>query len=425
MDNLDILYLGLFVICLLFSGFFSSTETAFMSLQKIRLKHMERTGVEKADRVAKILSKPERFLTSILTGNNLVNTACATLATAIAVSLLGQDKENTAVFVATMGVTLLLLVFGEVIPKNYAAKHSQGVALFYARPVSLIMWLLTPSTAILNWMGTGVAKLAQGSADPETVVTEEEIRTMISVGMEEGVVEEEEAEMLHNIFEFGDSPVHEVMTPRPDIVWIEEGTRLRGFLEIYAKAPHSRFPVYKEHTDNVIGVVSIKDVLMAQAQRSIDDNDPLDDLVRPILYVPTSKPIGSTFAEMQSNDTRIAAVVDEFGSVDGIVTLEQLLEEIVGSIGDELGGDTKEFETIDERTFIVDGGMRVEEANEELGLNMPEGEYETVAGFVLARLGRIPEEGVQFKHGNLTLVVTRMRGMRIEKLRVTKEIISD
>jgi len=390
-------------------------------LQRSRMKHLERTGVSEADQVTKIMERPDRFLSGVLFGNNLVNAAAAALATALAISLWGEN-ENSAVLIGTIIITAVLLIFGEITPKTIAMRHSERLALFYARPVKIFLWVLTPILAVLSWIASGVAKIVGGTSVWKNVVTvtEDEIRTMITVGKEEGVVEEAEAEMLHNIFDFGDHSVSEAMTPRPDIVWIEQGTNLCNFLSIYADAPHSRFPVYHEDTENVIGLISAKDVLMAQARHNLNATTSIDELVRPIMFVPNSKRIGQAFAEMQATGNRMVIVVDEFGSVDGIATVEQLIEEIVGELGDELMTSTKDFETIDEHTFEVDGGMRVDEANEHLELNLPSGNYETVAGFMLAQLGHIPKENEQMRYGSLRLIVTKMRGMRIESIRMLK-----
>ena len=421
MGNTEIVYLVLALACVLLSAFFSSSETAFISLQKIRIKHMESTGVARAGRVAKLMEKPERFLSTVVLGNNLVNTAVAALGTAVAMSFL-VDDETIAVIVATVIVTVVLLVAAEVVPKIVAAQHSERMALAYVTPIRTVSWLLSPAVTVLEWIGTGFSKLVGGTPVSRTLVTEEEIRIMISVGKEEGVVEEAEAKMLHKVFEFGDDPVHEAMTPRPDVVWIEKGTKLADFLKIYSKSPHSRFPIYEESSDNVIGVVSIKDILMAQADDKLDQESSLDGLIRPTIFVPESKRIGELFTEMQETGNQMAIIVDEYGGIDGIVTMEQLLEKVVGHFGDELARRAKEFQAIDEYTYDVDGSMRIDEVNEELNVEMPAGDYETVAGFVLNRLGHIPKENEQFRFGNLKLVVKEMRGLKIEKLRITKEI---
>ena len=421
MDSTDTLYLVLALICVLLSAFFSSSETAFISLQRIRIKHLESKGVAGAGRVAKIMEKPERFLSTVVLGNNFVNTAAAALGTAVALSLLKGD-ETIALVVATVVVTAVLLVVAEIVPKIAAAQHSERMALVYVRPMMTISWVLSPLVKVLESIGTGASKLLGGEPVPRTIVTEEEIKTMISVGKDEGVVEEAEAKMLQKVFEFGDDPVHEAMTPRAEVVWVPKGTTLAEFLKIYSTDPHSRFPMYEESSDNVLGVVSIKDVLMAQAEGKLDADSPLDSLIRSTIFVPESKRVGELFAEMQETGNQMALVVDEYGGIDGIVTMEQLLEQVVGHFGDELARRAKEFQAIDEYTYDVDGSMKIEEVNEQLNLEIPEGEYETVAGFVLSKLGHIPKEGQQIRYGDLKFAVKEMKAMKIERLRIIKEI---
>ena len=417
-DGINILYLILFFLCLLLSAFFSSAEVAFISLQKIRLRHLMHTGVAGAEQVARMTERPERLLTTILLGNNLVNTAAAALGTVIAIALLGSG--GSSVLIATIAVTFLLLVFSEIAPKTIATRIGERLAFLYLRPMQVLTWILLPITAVLGRIASGLARIIGGQPATRGLISEEEIRTMISVGREEGAVEEAEAEMAERVFRFGDREVREVMTPRPDIIWVEKGIKLDEFLTIYAQAPHSRFPVYDETVDNIAGILWIKDVLLAQAEGSMDKESSVTELARPTHFVPESKPIGELFAEMQVTRNQTAIIVDEYGGTAGLVTLEQLAEEIVGSLGDELTRGEKKFEAIDINTFQIDGGMRLEQANEELDLGLPEGDYETVAGFVLSLLAHIPKEGEQLKYHGLTLTITEMKGVKIEKLLVTK-----
>lgn len=418
MDSTSILYLVLFFLCLVASAFFSSAETAFISLPRTRVKHLVESGVIGAERVAKITEQPEKLLATVLLCNNLFNVAAAALGTAIAVSI-WTDNENIGILVATIVVTILLLIFAEVTPKTLAIRHPERMALLYVYPLGVITKIAYPVAVGLNWIASiltgGKAKV------PHSLVSEEEIRSMISVGREEGTVEEAEAELLHKVFVFGDRTVREVMSPRPEVVWIEKGTKLADFLGIYAEHPHTRFPVYQDSFDTVVGILSIKDVLMAQANSSLDKKSVIDDLVRPVLFVPETKRITHLFAEMQSQGYPMVVVIDEFGVTSGIVTMEQLVGEIVGEMGDELVKADKDFEVIDDRTIQIDGGMHVEEANQELGLELPTGDYDTVAGFLLSLLGHIPREGEQLRYGNLKLAVTQMRELRIEKILVTKD----
>jgi len=244
---------------------------------------------------------------------------------------------------------------------------------------------------------------------------------MISVGHKEGTVEESEAEMLHKVFDFGDRPVREVMVPRPEVISIEQGSKVGDFLNLYAESPLSRFPVFQENMDNVVGILSIKDVLMALAKGAISNESTIDELVRPAYFAPDAKRINELFAEMRDKNYRMTVVIDEYGGTAGIVSLSRLVEEIVGPVGDELAAIEKEFEIINAYTFQIDGSMRIEEANEEMELELPEGDYETVAGFVLSLLGHIPKTGEQLKYKDLKLVITEMQGVKIEKILLTKE----
>ena len=378
---------------------------------------MVATKVRGAERVARLINRPERLLSTILLGNNFVNTAAAALATAIAVSIWG----NQGILYATIAVTILLLVFGESTPKTIATHHTEGLTLALARPIEVISWLLTPFVVVLSWIASVFSRLVGGEPVPRSLASEEEIRTMISVGHKEGTVEEEEAEMLHKVFDFGDRPVHEVMVPRPEVVSIELGSKIADFLSLYAESPLSRFPVYQENMDNVVGILSIKDVLMAQAKGDITNESTIDDLVRPAYFAPEAKRVGELFAEMRDKNYRMAVVVDEYGGTAGIVSLSRLVEEIVGPVGDELAAAEKEYEVINEYTFQIDGSMRIEEINEEMELGLPKGDYETVAGFVLSLLGHIPRPNEQLRYKGLKLVITEMRGMKIEKILITKE----
>jgi len=414
---METLYLVFLFVCLLLSAFFSSAETAFISLQRIRLEHLVSTKVKRAGLVARMTERPEKLLSTILLGNNFFNTAAAALATVLAISI----WKEWGALIATIGITVVLLIFCETTPKTIATQHAERLSLVFARPIEVLSWLLTPFVVVLSWIASGFSKLVGGTPVPRSLVSEEEIRTMISVGHKEGAVEEAEAEMLHKVFDFGDRPVREVMVPRPEVVCIERGSKIADFLALYAQSPQSRFPVFQENMDNVMGILSIKDVLMAQAKGTIDNQSVIDGLVRPAYLTPETKRISELFTEMRDKNYQMSVVVDEFGGTAGIVSLNRLVEEIVGPVGDELAVVEKEYEVINEYTFQIDGGMRIEEANEEMELELPEGDYETVAGFVLDLLGHIPRENEQLRYKGLKLVVTEMQGPKIEKIELTKE----
>jgi putative hemolysin len=416
--SVEIWFLVLLILCLVLSAFFSGSETAFISLQRFRLEHMLNTEVKGAKRVARMLKQPEKLLSTILLSNNFVNTAAAALGTVLATAIWGQEK---GLLIATIVVTVLLLVFSETTPKTIAIRHAEGLSLLVARPIEAISWLLTPFVVALGWIASGISRLFGGEPLHSSLVSKEEIQTMISVGHKEGTVEKGEAEMLHNVFDFGNRPVREAIVPRTEVVWVEKGTKLADFLNIYAQSPLSRFPVYEDNMDNVLGILSVKDVLMAVAKGTTSNESTIDDLIRPAYFTPESKRISELFAEMRDKNYRMAVVVDEYGGTAGIVSLSRLVEEIVGPVGDELAAADKEYEAINEYTFQIDGGMRIEEANEEMGLELPEGEYETVAGFILDLLGHIPKPGQKLRYKDLKLVITDMRGVKIEKILLTKE----
>jgi putative hemolysin len=226
---------------------------------------------------------------------------------------------------------------------------------------------------------------------------------------------------LHNVFDFGDRPVREVLVPRPEVISVPKGTTLSEFFTIYSESPKSRYPVFEESMDNVIGTLSTKDVLMSIARDGITRESHVDDLVRPAYFAPETKRISDLFHDMRDKNYHMGIIVDEYGGTAGIVSLSRLMEEIFGPVGDELSAAEKEFESINEHTFQVDGGMRIDEANTEIGLNLPEGEYETVAGFILNITGNIPKQGQQIKYRDLKIVVTKMKGLKIEEVLITRE----
>jgi len=378
---------------------------------------MLETRVRGAERVARMVKQPEKFLSTILLGNNLVNTAAASLATALAVSV----WQEQGILYATIGVTAILLVFGEVTPKTVAFQHAERMSISFARPIEVISWLFTPFVAVLSWIASGFAKMFGGTTVSRSLASPEEIRTMITVAHRDGTVEKSEAEMLHRVFEFGDRHVREVMVPRPDVVAIARGSKIADFLALYVESPLSRFPVYQEDMDKVVGTLSVKDVLMGIAKNTINNESPIDELVRQPYFTPETKRIDELLAEMQAKNFHMAVVVDEYGDTAGIATLTNLVEEIVGGVGDEMAAIEKDYEIIDEHTFHIDGSMRIEEANDVMGLQLAEGDYETVAGFILHLLGHIPKIGEQLRYKDLKLTVTEMRGMKIEKILLTRE----
>ncbi|MCH8061103.1 MAG: HlyC/CorC family transporter [Chloroflexi bacterium] len=404
---------------LVFSAFFSSSEAAFLSVQRTRLSHMVNMGVPGAKRVEEMIDKPERLLSTILLGNNLVNVAFASIMTLFFVGLFEEGQEGTGVLVATAVGTGILLIVGEIVPKTIAVHHPERIAFLYARPLKGVEYLMLPIVVILDWTTHRLNTLL-GGANTRESITEGELRTLIDIGEAEGTFEPAEAEMLENVFRFGDRQVREVMTPRTEIVSLGRGATLREFLSLYSLHSHTRFPVYRDDEDNVIGIISSKDILKAMSTRGIGQDDSVTDVIRDALFMPETKLISELFDEMRHSGNQMAILVDEYGGLSGLVTLKRLVEEVVGPVGEEGEAPEEEYEAIDENTFQVDGGMSIEEVNEELGITLPDGEYETVAGFVLDVLGHIPAEGEQFEYGNLKFEVLEMSRMKIESVRLVK-----
>jgi putative hemolysin len=418
MSTSDTVYIILFAVCTLLSAYFAAAEVAIVSLPRYKLETMIQNQVKSAKLVAWFKDNPERFFSTILLGNNLVNIAAASLGTALLVGWLGEER---GILVSTIVVTIIILVFGDAIPKTSAAHHAGKISTALAPSIRAVSWILTPFVIILSWITYNFGRIFGARPMGRSLVSEEEIRTLITVGHQDGTVEEAEAEMLHKVFEFGDRPVREIMVPRTEIIFIEKGSKIADYLTLYQQHPLNRYPVFHEKRDNVVGIVSSKDILMSLAKGTCDIEQTIDNIIRPALFAPETKRMNEILAEMRDRNYHMCIVIDEYGGVAGLTTLTQLVEEIVGDVEDELGTAEKDFEIINDYTFQIDGTMRIEDVNEEMKLGLPTGDYETVAGFVLKLLGHIPRSGEQLRYRDLKLAVTRMSGMKIEEILVTKE----
>ena len=415
MDAGDSWRLALLVVCLALSGFFSASETAFIALPRARLLHLVRRGQPRANRVAQLLQRPERFLATVLLGNNLVNTAGAALATVLAISLIGND--TLAVLVATLGVTLVLLLFGETLPKTVAWHRSEQVAFALSRPLTVVGFILSPAVRLLQGFSTLTNK-ALGISGMAAGVGDEEIRTLIAAGAQTGTVEATEAALLEKVFRFGDRQMREIMTPRPEIVWLERGTSLANFLSVYRESSHTRFPVFDGTMENVVGVLSVKDVLSGMSGGAPDLQNEVTGMLRPAFFVPETKSVSETFGEMRQGGHTVVLTVDEFGGIAGVVTLTRILELIVGRTGEEGLKPSQQIISIGENTFELDGAMSIDEANDRLALDLPDGDYNTIAGFVLENVQRIPDNGYRFRFNELRFRITAVDGNKISRVEV-------
>ncbi|MCH8987332.1 MAG: HlyC/CorC family transporter [Chloroflexi bacterium] len=405
------------VVCLGLSGFFSASETAFIALPRARLMHLVRSGRPGADRVSHIIQRPERFLATVLLGNNLVNTAAAALATVLALNLI--TNKSLAVLAATAGVTTILLLFGETVPKNIAWRRSERVAFAVSRPVRLVELALSPVVSLLQLFST-LTNRALGISAVTPQIGEEEIRMMIAAGAQTGAVDAGEAALLEKVFRFGDRQMREIMTPRPEIVWIEQGDSLEDFLAIYSEHTHTRFPVYDGSMENVVGILSVKDVLAAMHGFQKDLDASVTGQLRPAFFVPETKSVSETFDVMREGGHGVVLTVDEFGGIAGLATLKQMMAVIVGQVGEEGSAPEEAVTVLGRDAFRMDAGMAISDINEELGLGIPEGDYQTLAGFILDRLGSIPEVGDVMEFGDLRITIKVMERVKIEEVELRR-----
>ena len=417
MEAAGLWQLILFFICLILSAFFSSSETAFVAVPRARLMQLVNNGHARASLVFRMLEHPERLLATVLLSNNLVNTAAAALGTAIALSLI--ENDTLAVLASTLVVTTLLLIFSETLPKTVAWKRSEQVAFAFSRPLVLVQRILFPGILVLQCITTLFTR-ALGLGDPVTRNSEEEIRALIMAGAQSGDMELTEAALLQKVFSFGDKQMREIMTPRPEIIWIEHGTTLEKFLSLYSEHSHTRFPVFEGSMENILGVLSNKDVIVAMGKGQVTQGDSVTTLLRPAFFVPETTTISGTFAEMQQNGYGLVLTVNEYGGIAGLATLNQLLEVIVGAIGDESDGPDESYTTVDENTYYLDAGIGIAEVNEKLNLGLPLGDYQTVTGFILAQLGYVPVAGELLLYGDLKLIVKASNEVRIEQVEVQR-----
>jgi putative hemolysin len=413
-----------------FNGLLAMSELAVVSSRAIRLQQRAESGDEGARTALALAREPNRFLSTVQIGITLIGILAGTFGGAsisakiseymIDAGLSEGLSDTLSIIIVVAAITYLSLIFGELVPKRVAMHNPERIAALVARPMRILSRVAAPFVAILSVSTAFVLRIIGLGGESSTGITEEEIRLMIGMSAESGSVEEAEAELLDRVFHFGDRRVHEVMVPRTEVVWLDSNNLIGDFFAVYAERPHSRFPVYKETPDDVAGILSIKEVLRRVALKQVDESSPVTDLMSSAMFVPETKLIGELFREMQDQGMQMAIAVDEFGGTAGIVTLEQLIEEMVGRVHDEMGPDEEEIQEIDERTAEVDGGLSVEEAREELDLEIPEGPYDTIAGFVLSELGHIPHEGESLTLPNAQITVIEMKGPKVERLRVLR-----
>ena len=419
-DQTTVTYFGIVAVIVLIalSGFFSSSEIAMFALPKHRIEGMVEEEVDGAARVKALKDDPHRLLVTILVGNNIVNIAMSSIATAVLSIHFGG---LLGVLIATFGITAIVLLFGESAPKSYAVENTESWALRIAKPLKLTEYLLLPLVVLFDYLTRQVNKVTGSTGAIETpYVTRDEIQEMIESGEREGVLEEEEHEMLTRIFRFNNTIVKEVMTPRLDVTAVPKDAGVDEAIETSIQSGHARLPVYEGSLDNILGVVHIRDLVrdLNYGENDRDDLE-LDDLIEPTLHVPESKNVDELLTEMRENRLHMAIVIDEFGTTEGLVTVEDMIEEIVGEILKT--GEEEPIEEIDELTVVVRGEVNIEDVNEALEIDLPEGEeFETIAGFIFNRAGRLVEEGEEITFDGVSITVEEVENTRIMKARLKK-----
>lgn len=408
MDSSSVIQIVTLVVLLLLSGFFSSAETSLTTVNKIRIRSLAEEGSKRAVTVLKITEDSGKMLSAILIGNNLVNTASASISATIAYSFGGY-----AVSIATFIITLLILIFGEITPKTMATIHAEKMALIYAPIISFFMKLMTPFIFIVNSLSRGLLFLLR--IDPNAkndLMTETELRTIVDVSHEDGVIESEEKEMIYNVFDLGDAKAKDVMVPRIHVTFADVESTYGELLEIFREDKFTRLPVYEETTDNVIGTINMKDLLLFDNKRDFH----IKNILREPYFTYEYKNISELLVEMREASFNIAIVLDEYGETAGLITLEDILEEIVGEIHDEYDENEEEnIRKINDSEYIIEGSTNLDDLDDELKFGLESEDYDSLGGFIIELLDRMPETGDEVVTANgIRLVVEKMDKNRVE-----------
>ena len=410
------------LIGLLGSAFISATEAAVLGSSRYKIEHRSEEGDKRAKLVIRIFDQYEKFFGTILLVGNLFNVMVASVGTTLAIATIGGGEPTILSTIAATGIaTVFVVVIGELTPKTLAVVAAEKWALITARIVLIMMTTSWPVVFAFTLIPRGIIQLFGGKESMASpIVTPGELRTLIDLGEAEGTVEENTGEMLDNIFRFGEMEVRDVMTPRPEIIWVSADATFGQFMDSYRLSPHTRFPVFDTDHDDVVGIFSVKDVLGSISESKLDLNRPVINLMRQAHFIPETKRLDDLFDEMQESGHKISLVVDEFGGIAGLITLTRVVEQIVGKTGEEGLKPDRRFVTVNANTFELDGGLEIGEANDELGLEIPEGDYETIAGFFLEQAQHLPTIGSRVRFGNLRMQVAEMEGSKIVNIHIRR-----
>lgn len=388
METSDVAQLIIIIVLIFLSGFFSSAETAFSTLNRVRMRNLEEEGSKKAAKVNKILESYSKMLSAILIGNNIVNLTASSLTTAFVIGVCG----NAYIGLGTGILTIVVLLGGEIIPKTWANLNSEKLALAYSSVIYALMKIMTPVIFIVDLLSKGILKLLH--VDPNKkmdTITESELKTYVDVSHEDGQIESDEREMIYNIFEFSDTCVKDIMIPRTNMVTVNADESVNDLIKVFHESMYTRIPVYQEDKDSMIGFVNIKDLFIARI--SGQKNITLKSLLREAYYTYEYKKNADLLLEMREKSMNVAFVLNEYGSTVGMVTLEDLLEELVGEIRDEYDEDEKELiQKIDDRSYLIEGSMNLSDINDSIGTSLNSDDYDSIGGIIIGQLDRLPED---------------------------------
>ncbi|WP_290686343.1 HlyC/CorC family transporter [Intestinibacter sp.] len=409
----SVLQIVLLVFLLAGSAFFSASETALMSLSKIRIRYMEDEGVKGAKLVGSLIEKSSDLLSSILVGNNIVNIAATSVSTALFMSIFGSQ----GVAMATAVMTVLVLIFGEITPKTIAANKPEKVAVLVAKPINLVMKIAKPLVWVFNLLTGVIFKLMGIDNDGvKPFITEEELKTMVNVSHEEGVLEMEEREIINNVFQFGDMQAKEAMVQRLDMVAVNIEDSYDEIIEMFKSEKLSRLPVYEESIDDIVGILNVKDIIFLSDEEI--ENFNIKDYIREAFFTYEFKKITQLLEEMKKEKSQMAIVVDEYGGTAGLLTIEDLVEVIVGDIDDEYDEEEEEIVKVSENEYLVEGSTKIIDVNETLGINLESEEFDSIGGFIIGYLKRIPEENELIEVENVKFNIESIDKNRINKIRI-------
>ncbi|MBD3290688.1 DUF21 domain-containing protein [candidate division KSB1 bacterium] len=420
MESDSYLQIFLFAILILFSAFFSSAETAFFSLTRISLNRLKEKNDNKSKRVLRLLKQPRNLLITILTGNTIVNVAAASIAALLAADLSHNMflSEAWVVLIEVVVVTLILLVLSEITPKIFAVKNAIWLAEYYSLPIQIVSAVLYPIVQILAQFPFIVSKLIGPRVDKH-LLSKEELKTLLEVGKDRGALIEDEKRMIHSIFEFAQTSAKEIMIPRTDMICVEKNTPIDELIQIIKEKGHTRLPVYEERVDNIVGVLHAKELL--PLLKSSKDKIDLEKRVRPALFVPESKMIDELLKDFQKEKMHMAIVVDEYGGTAGLITLEDVIEEIVGEIQDEYDREKPLYKKNEDGSFMVNAKMNIDELKEQLKLNIvADDSYESLGGHILNITGSLPEPGEEVIDQGYKFVIEKVEKNRIIQVRIMK-----